>query len=389
MYLAVSGSDRARRSRRSWRLARRARTPPRSRRTPRRPRGASASRRVGRVARARQDVGDRQAQVGVSGRRPRRAPLAVDAGELGDRRRDRRPAEAGRALVRLGEGPAGQEDGRDRQLVGRQAAEVVGEEGGLLGGPGRGGDALGQLAPAAHGGDGIPCLRWRSGRWFPESLDGTRVVLRRHVPENLAAFQRWYSDPEVARLARYQDGPMRPEEIERFFTARVVGPESLAMAIHVRATDRLIGTCAFSQLDGDNGSALYHITIGEKDAWGRGYGTEATRLMLDHAFGTLGPAPDRAVRVRVQRAGDPRVPALRLRRRGPGARGDLARRPLVGRARDERPRVRLARARGARRAARRAEPTPSRRRPGAASTSRPVGAGASGASAARPSGGWR
>ena len=49
-----------------------------------------------------------------------------------------------------------------------------------------------------------------------------------------------------------------------------------------------MGTCAFSQLDGDNGSALYHITIGEKDAWGQGYGTEATQLMLDHAFGMLG-----------------------------------------------------------------------------------------------------
>ena len=124
--------------------------------------------------------------------------------------------------------------------------------------------------------------------WFPEVLEGSRVVLRRHVPENLAAFRRWYSDPEIARLARYQEAPMRAEEIERFFTARVVGPDALAMAIHERGSDRLVGTCAFSQLDGDNGSALYHITIGEKDAWGRGYGTEATRLMLDHAFGALG-----------------------------------------------------------------------------------------------------
>lgn len=123
--------------------------------------------------------------------------------------------------------------------------------------------------------------------WFPEAIWGTKVVLRRHVPENLPAFRRWYADPEVARLARYQEGPMRPEEIERFFTARVVGPEAMAMAIHERDGDRLIGTCAFSQLDGDNGSALYHITIGEKDAWGLGAGTEATRLMLDHAFGTL------------------------------------------------------------------------------------------------------
>ena len=122
---------------------------------------------------------------------------------------------------------------------------------------------------------------------FPEVLTGRLVTLRRHAPENVAAFRRWYADPEIARLARYQQTPMRPEEIERFFAARVVGPDALAMAVHERVTDRLVGTCAFSQLDGDNGSALYHITIGESDAWGRGYGTEATRLMLDHAFGTL------------------------------------------------------------------------------------------------------
>jgi RimJ/RimL family protein N-acetyltransferase len=125
-------------------------------------------------------------------------------------------------------------------------------------------------------------------RWFPDRIEGDRVVLRRHLRENLPAFQRWYADPEVARLTRYQDGPMRPDEIERFFHARALGPESLAMAIHVKATGRLVGSCAFSQLDADNGSVLYHITIGERDAWGRGYGTEATALMLRHAFETLG-----------------------------------------------------------------------------------------------------
>ncbi|HET7182290.1 MAG TPA: GNAT family protein, partial [Candidatus Limnocylindrales bacterium] len=114
------------------------------------------------------------------------------------------------------------------------------------------------------------------------------MTLRRHVPANVAAFQRWYSDPEVARLARYQDGPMRPDEIDRFFQLRALGSESLTMAIHEASTDRLVGSCAFSAVDGENGSAMYHITIGEKDIWGHGLGTEATQLMLDHAFGTLG-----------------------------------------------------------------------------------------------------
>ena len=59
-------------------------------------------------------------------------------------------------------------------------------------------------------------------------------------------------------------------------------------AIHVRESDRLIGTCAFSRLDAEGGSVLFHITIGEPDAWSKGYGTEATSLMLAHAFERLG-----------------------------------------------------------------------------------------------------
>jgi RimJ/RimL family protein N-acetyltransferase len=125
-------------------------------------------------------------------------------------------------------------------------------------------------------------------RWFPEHLVGESVVLRRHTRENLHDFLRWYQDPEVARLTRYQDGPMRPDEIERFFMLRAMGPDSLAMGIHIKDTNRLIGSCAFSQLDGDNGSVLFHITIGEHDAWGHGFGAEATALMVDHAFGSLG-----------------------------------------------------------------------------------------------------
>ena len=123
--------------------------------------------------------------------------------------------------------------------------------------------------------------------WRPEAILGRLVVLRRHRPDNLRAFMRWYSDPEIARLTRYQQAPLSSDDVQRFFYSRIMGSDFLAMAIHVRDTDRLIGTCAFSQLDGDNGSTLYHITIGEPDAWGKGYGTETTKLMLDHAFTRL------------------------------------------------------------------------------------------------------
>lgn len=124
-------------------------------------------------------------------------------------------------------------------------------------------------------------------RWHPARIDGRRVALRRHRPDDLPAVVRWYSDPDIARLTRYQTRPMSQAEIERFFHSRLVAPDALAYAILQRPADRFVGFTTFSSLDPDNGSVLFHITLGERDVWGHGLGTEATELMLRHAFERL------------------------------------------------------------------------------------------------------
>lgn len=123
--------------------------------------------------------------------------------------------------------------------------------------------------------------------WHPASIEGRLVRLRHHRPENLSAVLRWYGDADLGRLTRYQTRPMSSLEVERYFEARLLASDSLAYAIHIAATDRLIGITTFSALDPDNGSALFHITIGERDVWGQGFGTEAARLMVRHAFERL------------------------------------------------------------------------------------------------------
>jgi RimJ/RimL family protein N-acetyltransferase len=124
--------------------------------------------------------------------------------------------------------------------------------------------------------------------WNPDSIEGRAVVLRRHRIEDLVAVRRWYRDPEIARLTRYSLRPMSDQEIDRFFHGRLLSTEAVAYAIDVRETGRLIGLTTFSNLDPDNGSVLFHISIGEPDAWGHGYGTEATQLMLGLAFERIG-----------------------------------------------------------------------------------------------------
>ncbi len=124
--------------------------------------------------------------------------------------------------------------------------------------------------------------------WHPETLAGRRVVLRRHRPDQYPAVLRWYRDPEVARLTRFQVGPVSDDEVRRFFQARLLANDAFAYAIHLVEDERLIGTTTLSALDPENGSVLFHITIGEHDCWGRGLGTEATTIMVGHAIESLG-----------------------------------------------------------------------------------------------------
>jgi RimJ/RimL family protein N-acetyltransferase len=124
--------------------------------------------------------------------------------------------------------------------------------------------------------------------WNPPTIEGRLVALRHHRPDDLPHVRRWYRDPDLARLTRYSLHPMSDEEIDRFFHGRLMSPESVAYAIELRVSRRLIGLTTFSNLDPDNGSVTFHISIGEADAWGQGYGTEATRLMLRLAFERIG-----------------------------------------------------------------------------------------------------
>ena len=51
--------------------------------------------------------------------------------------------------------------------------------------------------------------------------------------------------------------------------------------------DRPIGTIGLHGIDLVNGIAEFGIAIGEKDEWGKGYGTDATRAICDFGFGEL------------------------------------------------------------------------------------------------------
>ena len=119
---------------------------------------------------------------------------------------------------------------------------------------------------------------------------GQRIELRRHVPANLASFQRWYADPDIAAMLRHDLSPMNARQSQSYFETLILplSARGFCWAIIEAAEGRLLGTTALTEVTSRTRSALFRIVIGERDVWGQGFGTEATRLVCEEAFSTLG-----------------------------------------------------------------------------------------------------
>jgi len=118
-------------------------------------------------------------------------------------------------------------------------------------------------------------------------LEGERVRLRPVEDRDLPLYVRWTNDPDVRHWLHRSERPLSTLELER---AKVEGmrrdPRTLVWCIE--AERRPIGDVRLLEIDTAHGRAELGIAIGEKDCWGRGYGTDAIRRVLRHAFGELG-----------------------------------------------------------------------------------------------------
>jgi len=113
------------------------------------------------------------------------------------------------------------------------------------------------------------------------------VYLRPLTGEDAATAHPWWRDPVVQGHSGAPLGPEDPDEFRRFFCGRYVcpDPKHVATGIVVRETDRLIGIVV-GYIEASGREAEYGIKIGDRNSWGKGYGTAATRAFADLMFQT-------------------------------------------------------------------------------------------------------
>ncbi len=117
---------------------------------------------------------------------------------------------------------------------------------------------------------------------------GNLVRLSSFDQENYpAALSRWLRDSEIWRLIdtypshavsirRIREGMGKDLEKEP--------PDMISFTIRTLADDRLIGDIGLWGMRLNHGDSFVGIGITERELWGKGYGTDAMRVLLRYAF---------------------------------------------------------------------------------------------------------
>jgi RimJ/RimL family protein N-acetyltransferase len=124
--------------------------------------------------------------------------------------------------------------------------------------------------------------------WRPEVVPGERIFLSLPRREDLPLFSRWFSDIELTTYLGQMGFAYMPEHEQEWFESMVRDRSNRTLAIVVRDGARLIGTVSLMEIDHAHGKAELGIAIGDKSAWGKGYGSEAVRLMADYGLTFMG-----------------------------------------------------------------------------------------------------
>ncbi|HEV2107367.1 MAG TPA: GNAT family protein [Thermomicrobiales bacterium] len=119
------------------------------------------------------------------------------------------------------------------------------------------------------------------------NIVGERVALGPLRRDLLPLYLRWINDLAAAHWLGLEPRPMTVEARTAWYDRAATG-EDLVFTIYAREEWRPIGTCALKSVDHRHGTAGIGVHIGDVEDRGKGYGTEAVRLLLDVAFTALG-----------------------------------------------------------------------------------------------------
>jgi RimJ/RimL family protein N-acetyltransferase len=116
-------------------------------------------------------------------------------------------------------------------------------------------------------------------------LRGEKVILRALEQQDLPRMWAFHNDVEFELVIG--GDPWEPQSLARLqaqFEARSRDGEHDGMSFAIEGDGKCIGSCGLFHVDLTARTCELGIGIGDKEYWGRGYGRDAVRVLLEYAF---------------------------------------------------------------------------------------------------------
>lgn len=122
-----------------------------------------------------------------------------------------------------------------------------------------------------------------------EVARGELVILREKRPADAQDDFRWRSDPELARYDAARPFSAAYTDYVALYRDELTYPSPYRRSLAIEDLDGLhIGNAMYYNIDTVRREAEIGITIGERDYWSRGYGTDAVRTLVGHIIRATG-----------------------------------------------------------------------------------------------------
>lgn len=121
-------------------------------------------------------------------------------------------------------------------------------------------------------------------------IEGKNLDFKPLSREYLDLYVKWLNDLEVNKFLGPIIGSIfTREKGEEWYEEMKDQGDRRIFTLHLKEKDRgPIGYCGLYDIDHRHERASIQVIIGEKEYQNRGLGTEASRLLIDYAFSTLG-----------------------------------------------------------------------------------------------------
>jgi RimJ/RimL family protein N-acetyltransferase len=117
-----------------------------------------------------------------------------------------------------------------------------------------------------------------------ELLTGEKVRLAGITKDDLPLFTTWFSSLDLVHMVRDTAALPATLQDEEAWFERQRKRDDYQFAIRTAADGTLIGSCGLMEIQWQARHALLGIAVGDPSYWGRGYGSDAVRVLLRYAF---------------------------------------------------------------------------------------------------------